>query len=184
MDQTTTSNATFFLDPVKVTRFRQGIRAVGQSADALLGCLQRKGAHHNMLGSQLAQLLKDLRQQRMLSMDLAAAMPANPQFDAYIAALSSLRSTVAHWFTLQAADPTLMETEKIDFEMQCFGTLGAGVMWLDSLQQDAMTSQAIDMHGSQMHSSVFGDSQAQGEDITDQVQHLWNDEAEAQHAVA
>lgn len=156
----------------KTERFRGGIRAISQSAEALLGDLRQKGAHHSLLGFQLAGLLKDLRLQRTYSMDLAMGMPANAQFDAFSSALGHLRGTVARWLTVQAANPHAIEVEATDFEMQCFGTLGAGVMWLDSLHSDSQRGSLLS--DEQMLSSVFGAQQAQGEDITDQVQHLWS----------
>jgi hypothetical protein len=157
----------------KAGRFRHGIRAISQSAEALLSGLRQQGARHAMLGLQLAGLLKDLRQQRSYSMDLAMGLPANEQFDAYISALGHLRGTVAQWLTIHAANPHAIEVEATDFEMQCFSTLGAGVMWLDSLHNDAEPSSQLS--DEQMLFDVFGAQQAQGEDITDQVQRNWNE---------
>jgi hypothetical protein len=117
-------------------------------------------------------LLKELRQQRMYAMDLAVGLPASKQLDSFISALGTLRGTVGQWLTIHASNPHAIEVEATDFEMQCFSTLGAGVMWLDSLQngfeRDSLLSDE------QMLSSLFGEDKAQGEDITDQVHHAWN----------
>lgn len=159
----------------KAENFRHGIRAISQSAESLLGGLRLKGSRHATLGLQLAGLLKDLRLQRTYSMDLAMSLPASEQFDAYITALGHLRGTVAQWLTVHAANPHAIEVEATDFEMQCFSTLGAGVMWLDSLQQgnDAGAVRDSLLSDEQMLSFVFGAEKAQGEDITDQV-HQWD----------
>ncbi len=62
--------------------------------------------------------------------------------------------------------------EATDFEMQCFSTLGAGVMWLDSLQHGkTRDSKLTDV---QMLSFVFGAEKAQGEDLTEKVDHMWS----------
>ena len=184
MGQVMTLDAALFVRQEKKAALRHNIHAVGQSADALLVDLKRQGARHNLLGTQLTSLLKDLRHQRRLSIDLAAGLPANPQFDDYIAALSNLRSIVAHWFTLHIAKPAMIKAQANDFEMLCFGALGAGVMWLDGLHQDGILGQADTTRDEYLYSSVFGDSQAHGEDITDQVQQMWDDEAESHNAVA
>jgi hypothetical protein len=158
--------------PDKSERFRQGIRVISLSAEKLLTSLREQGARHPTLGLQLAGLLKDLRQQRTYSMDLAMGMSSNAQFDTYINALGHLRGTVAQWLTIHAANPHAIEVEATDFEMQCFSTLGAGVMWLDSLsngpERDSLLSDE------QMLSFVFGAQKADGEDITDQVEHMWS----------
>jgi hypothetical protein len=159
-------------EKARAERFREGIRAISQSAEILLSGLRQKGARHSMLGLQLAGLLKDLRQQRSYSMDLAMGLPANAQFDSFISALGHLRGIVAQWLTVHAANPHAIEVEATDFEMQCFSTLGAGVMWLDSLHNDSV--QNSQLSDEQMLFDVFGAQQAQGEDITDQVQHNWN----------
>jgi hypothetical protein len=156
----------------KVQRFRQGIRAISQSAEQLLLGLRQQGARHPLLGLQLAGMLKDLRQQRSFSMDLAMGLPTNPQFDAYISALGHLRGTVAQWLTVHAANPHAIEVEATDFEMQCFSTLGAGVMWLDSLH--ARQDHDSLLSDEQMLSFVFGAEKAQGEDITQEVELLWS----------
>jgi hypothetical protein len=156
----------------KSEKFRQGIRTIGQSAEALLVGLRHQGAQHPLLGMQLAGLLKDLRQQRTFSMDLAMGVASNPQFDAYISALGHLRGTVAQWLTIHAVNPHAIEVEATDFEMQCFSTLGAGVMWLDSLSPNAERDSLLT--DEQMLSFVFGAEKAQGEDITDQVEQMWN----------
>jgi hypothetical protein len=155
----------------RAERFRQGNRAISQSAEILLKGLRQKGARHSVLGLQLAGLLKDLRQQRTYSMDLAMGLPANEQFDTYIAALGALRGMVAQWLTIHAVNPQAIEVEATDFEMQCFSTLGAGVMWLDSLTNGEVRDSLLS--DEQMLSFVFGAEKAQGEDITDQV-HQWD----------
>lgn len=172
VDHIITAHAAITTGQDKAERFRHGIRAISQSAEILLSGLRQKGARHSVLGLQLAGLLKDLRQQRTYSMDLAMGLPANAQFDAYIAALGALRGTVAQWLTIHAANPQAIEVEATDFEMQCFSTLGAGVMWLDSLTNGEVRDSLLS--DEQMLSFVFGAQQAQGEDITDQVHHAWN----------
>lgn len=152
--------------------FRQGIRAISQSAETLLIGLRLKGAGHPLLGLQLAGLLKDLRQQRTYSMDLAMRLPPNPQFDAYISALGHLRGTVAQWLTVHAANPQAIEVEATDFEMQCFSTLGAGVMWLESLHKGSERESLLT--DEQMLSFIFGAEKAEGEDITEQVDQMWS----------
>jgi hypothetical protein len=156
----------------KTERFRQGIRAISQSAENVLTGLRTHGAKHSLLGMQLAGLLKDLRQQRSYSMDLAMGQAPNTQFDAYISALGHLRGTVAQWLTIHAANPHAIEVEATDFEMQCFSTLGAGVMWLDSLSNDAVRDSLLT--DEQMLSFVFGAEKAPGEDLTDQADHMWS----------
>lgn len=99
-------------------------------------------------------------------------LPPNAQFDAYIEALGMLRGMVAQWLTIYAANPHAIEVEATDFEMQCFSTLGAGVVWLDSLHNDARRDSLIT--DEQMLNFVFGAQQAQGEDLTSQVEHLWS----------
>jgi hypothetical protein len=153
-------------------KFRQGIRAISQSAEALLLGLRQQGAKHPLLGMQLAGLLKDLRQQRSFSMDLAMGLASNPQFDTYISALGHLRGTVAQWLTIHAVNPQAIEVEATDFEMQCFSTLGAGVMWLDSLSPNSERDSLLT--DEQMLSFVFGAEKAQGEDLTEQVEQMWN----------
>jgi hypothetical protein len=172
MDNSITTESVDSAATGKAERFRQGIRAIGQSAEALLSGLRQQGARHATLGLQLAGLLKDLRQQRTYSMDLAMGLPVNEQFDAYISALGRLRGTVAQWLTIHASNPHAIEVEATDFEMQCFSTLGAGVMWLDSLSHDLGSDSLLS--DEQMLSCVFGEEKAQGEDITDQVHHIWN----------
>jgi hypothetical protein len=172
MDTTVTISAARPGSEDRAEKFRQGIRAISQSAESLLTCLREKGVRNELLGLQLAGLLKDLRQQRSYAMDLAMGLPANAQFDAFISALGHLRGTVAQWLTVHAANPHAIEVQATEFEMQCFSTLGAGVMWLDSLSSgDVRDSLLTD---EQMLSFVFGADQAQGEDITDQVQQMWN----------
>jgi len=156
----------------KAEKFRQGIRAISQSAEAVLHGLRTEGGVYRQLGMQLAGLLKDLRQQRSFSIDLAMGLPPNPQFDAYINSLGMLRGMVAQWLTIYAANPHAIEVEATDFEMQCFSTLGAGVVWLDGLHNDAQRDSLLS--DEQMLSFVFGAQQAQGEDITDQVEQLWS----------
>lgn len=156
----------------KTERFQQGIRAISQSAENLLIGLRQQGARHPLLGLQLAGLLKDLRQQRSFSMDLAMGLPSNGQFDTYISALGHLRGTIAQWLTIHAANPHAIEVEATDFEMQCFSTLGAGVMWLHSLNGD--TGHGSLLSDEQMLSFVFGAERAQGEDITDKVEQMWS----------
>ena len=156
----------------KAEKFRQGIRAISQTAEGVLKGLRDQGVVNRQLGLQLAGLLKDLRQQRTFSMDLAMGLQPNAQFDVYINALGMLRGTVAHWLTIHAANPLAIEVEATDFEMQCFSTLGAGVVWLDSLHQDKQGDSLLS--DEQMLSFVFGAQQAHGEDITDQVQQLWS----------
>ncbi len=158
--------------PDKSECFRQGIRAISLSAEKLLTSLREQGAQHPTLGLQLAGLLKDLRKQRTYSMDLAMGMPTNAQFDTYIDALGHLRGTVAQWLTIHAANPYAIEVEATDFEMQCFSTLGAGVMWLDSLSNGPERDSLLT--DEQMLSFVFGAQKANGEDITDQVEHMWS----------
>jgi hypothetical protein len=154
-------------------RFRQGIRAISQSAEQLLRTLRGADPRSPALGILLAGLLKDLRQQRACSLDLAMGLPANAQFDAFITSMSTLRGTVAHWLTIHAAQPHTLQVEATDFEMQCFSTLGAGVMWLDSLQHGAERDSLIsDEH---LFNSLFGDQRAQAEDITDDVQQDWGE---------
>ncbi len=157
-------------------RFRQSIRATSQSAEALLIGVRQQGARHAQLGGQLAGLLKALRQQRTYAMDLAMSKPASAQFDAYIKSLGNLRATVAHWLTVHAVNPHALEVEATDFEMQCFSTLGSGVMWLESLRSSEVRDSMLT--DDQMMSLVFGTEKAQGEDITDQVQQVWSEEAE------
>ncbi len=153
-------------------RFRGGIRAISQSAEKLLMSIRLQGARHPTLGLQLAGLLKDLRQQRTYSMDLAMGKPPNAQFDAYIHALGQLRGTIAQWLTIHAANPQAIDVEATDFEMQCFGTLGAGVMWLGSLSHGAARDSLLsDEH---MLSFVFGAQKADGEDMTDQIDQMWS----------
>ncbi|MFM7330875.1 MAG: hypothetical protein ACKO1L_04305 [Brachymonas sp.] len=156
----------------KAEKFRQGIRAISQSAEAVLHGLRTEGAVNRQLDLQLAGLLKDLRQQRTYSMDLAMGLPPNPQFDAYINSLGMLRGMVAQWLTIYAANPHAIEVEATDFEMQCFSTLGAGVVWLDGLHSDAQRDSLLS--DEQMLSFVFGAEQAQGEDITEQIEQLWS----------
>jgi hypothetical protein len=180
MQHIITTDAPLAFELSKSKRFREGIRAIGQSAEALLSGLRQRGARHSLLGMQLAGLLKDLRQQRSYSMDLAMGLPANAQFDTFISALGHLRGIVAQWLTVHASNPHSIEVEATDFEMQCFSTLGAGVMWLDSLHNDAEPSSQLS--DEQMLFDVFGAQQAQGEDITDQVQHNWN-QFTTQHGV-
>lgn len=156
----------------KLEKFRQGIRAISQSAEAVLTGLRQQGAGYPMLGMQLAGLLKDLRQQRTFSMDLAMGLPSNAQFDSYISALGHLRGTVAQWLTIHAVNPHAIEVEATDFEMQCFSTLGAGVMWLDSLNPSADRDSLLT--DEQMLSFVFGAEKANGEDLTDQVELMWS----------
>ncbi len=163
---------TMVVNSDRAEKFRQGIRAISQSAEAVLHGLRTQGAVNRPLGLQLAGLLKDLRQQRTFSMDLAMGLSPNPQFDAYINALGMLRGMVAHWLTIHAANPHAIEVEATDFEMQCFSTLGAGVVWLDSLHSDKQGDSLLS--DEQMLSFVFGTQQAQGEDITEQVQQLWS----------
>jgi hypothetical protein len=156
----------------KTERFRLGIRAISLSAEQLLTSLRAKGAKNSLLGLNLAGLLKDFRQQRTYSMDLAMSLPPSVQFDTYITALGHLRGTVAHWLTIHASNPNGIEVEATEFEMQCFSTLGAGVMWLNSLSQSGETDSLLS--DEQMLSFVFGSEEAQGEDITDQVVSKWN----------
>jgi hypothetical protein len=172
MQNIITTDALLSPGSVRAERFRAGIRAISQSAETLLGGLRQKGGRHTMLGLQLTGLLKDLRQQRTYSMDLAMGQAANAQFDTYISALGHLRGTVAHWLTVHASNPHAIEVEATDFEMQCFSTLGAGVMWLDSLHHG--TERDSLLSDEQMLSFVFGAEKAHGEDITDQVQHMWD----------
>jgi hypothetical protein len=172
MQNIITTNTALAQGQDKAERFRSGIRAISQSAESVLAGLRMRGARHNLLGMQLAGLLKDLRQQRTYSMDLAMGLPPNPQFDAYISALGHLRGTVAQWLTIHAANPHAIEVEATDFEMQCFSTLGSGVMWLDSLTNGAERDSLLS--DEQMLSFVFGAQKAQGEDLTDQVAHMWN----------
>jgi hypothetical protein len=156
----------------KAEKFRQGIRAISQSAEAVLHGLRTEGGVYRQLGMQLAGLLKDLRQQRTFSMDLAMGLPPNPQFDAYINALGMLRGMVAQWLTIYAANPHAIEVEATDFEMQCFSTLGAGVVWLDGLHGDAQRDSLLT--DEQMLKFVFGTEKAPGEDITMQAEQLWS----------
>jgi hypothetical protein len=156
----------------KAERFRHGIRGISGSVEILLSGLRQKGARHTVLGLQLAGLLKDLRQQRMYTMDLVMGLPVSEPFNNFISALGALRGTVAQWLTIHASNPRAIEMEATDFEMQCFSTLGAGVVWLDSLQNGIPRDSLLS--DEQMLSSLFGETQAQGEDITDQVHHMWN----------
>jgi hypothetical protein len=171
--QTAQAPAEFQAEPAteKAERFRLGIRAISQSAETLLIGLRRYGAQYPLLGMQLAGLLKDLRQQRTHSMNLAMGLPSNAQFEAYISALGHLRGTVAQWLTVHAVNPMAIEVEATDFEMQCFSTLGAGVMWLDSLNSSSEKDSLLT--DEQMLSFVFGNQKAQGEDLTDQVEQMW-----------
>lgn len=194
MQITTTNELRLTPHPDKAERFRAGIQAISTSAEALLSDLRKNSASRSPLGLHLTGLLKNLRQQRMHSMDLAMGQPANAQFDAFISALGYLRGTVAQWLTVHATHPHAIEEEATDFEIQCFSTLGAGVMWLDSLQQASSGSTANNLAPSamghseltdeQMLSFVFGMQAAQGEDITDQVQHTWNQFTTQQGIVA
>lgn len=172
MDPISTTEAASLAKPGKAERFREGIRTISQSAETLLSDLRQHGARHAKLGLQLAGLLKDLRQLRTCSMDLAMGLPASEQFDNYITALGHLRGTVAQWLTVHASNPNAIEVEASEFEMQCFSTLGAGVIWLDSLHHGEVRESLLS--DEQMLSSVFGEDQAQGEDITDQVHQTWD----------
>jgi hypothetical protein len=156
----------------KAENFREGIRAISKTAEAVLHGLRTQDGTNRQLGLQLAGLLKNLRQQRTFSMDLAMGLQPSAQFDAYINALGMLRGTVAHWLTIHAANPHAIEVEATDFEMQCFSTLGAGVVWLDSLHNDKQRDSLLS--DEQMLSFIFGSEQAHGEDITEQVQQLWS----------
>ena len=156
----------------KAENFRQGIRAISKTAEAVLHGLRTQAGANRQLGLQLASLLKNLRQQRTFSMDLAMGLQPSAQFDAYINALGMLRGTVAQWLTIHAANPHAIEVEATDFEMQCFSTLGAGVVWLDSLHNDKQRDSLLS--DEQMLSFIFGSEQAHGEDITEQVQQLWS----------
>jgi hypothetical protein len=178
---TDTAQPTFF-EAGRAEKFRQGIREISESAEALLNGLRQRGATHALLGGQLAGLLKHLRQQRTYSMDLAMGMALSSQFDAYIKALGSLRATVAQWLTVHAVNPRSIEVEATDFEMQCFSTLGAGLMWLESMSNGAVRDSL--MTDTQMTSLMFGGQDAQGEDITDQVQHDWNEYNELEAVAA
>ncbi len=167
----TTSHLAVSLD--KTERFRQGIRAISQSAEALLGGIRERGAGHSLVGMQLAGLLKDLRQQRSYSMDLAMGMPVNnEQFDIYIHALGHLRGIVAHWLTAHAANPKTMEVEATEFEMQCFSTLGAGVMWLDSLRDGAQPDALL--ADEQMLAFIFGAHKEQGAGSAKHAGQMWS----------
>jgi hypothetical protein len=156
----------------KTELFRSGIRAISHSAEKLLMTLRQQDAKPPTLGLQLAGLLKDLRQQRTYSMDLAMGKASNAQFDTYINALGHLRGTIANWLTIHAVNPHAIEVEATDFEMQCFSTLGAGVMWLDSISESPGRDSLLS--DEQMLSFVFGTEKAVGEDITEQVSHMWN----------
>jgi DNA-binding TFAR19-related protein (PDSD5 family) len=175
MEKHTTNESTAEVEKTRIDNFRLGIRAISQTAEQLLADLRRQDSNHPMLGRQLAALLKDLRQQRTYSMDLAMNRPANKQFDSYIRSLGGLRATVAQWLTIHAVNPRAIEMEATDFEMQCFSTLGSGVMWLESLARSGEFESSIT--DEQMLSLVFGSQKAQGEDITDQVQYDWSDDA-------
>ena len=161
-----------FAELSKAERFREGIRAISQLAEDLLGSLRQHGGRHETLGLQLTQLLKHLRHQRSYSLDLAMGQPAKEQFETYIAALGTLRGIVGRWLTMHAVNPQAIAFETTDFEMQCFSTLGAGVMWLDSMSHGAEQNSLLT--DEQMLSFVFGAEKAQGEDITDQVHHMWH----------
>ncbi len=182
MNSNTTEHASPALEPGRVENFRQGIRDISDSAEALLQGLRSQGAEHALLGGQLTGLLKNLRQQRTYSMDLAMGVAACSQFDIYIRALGNLRATVAQWLAVHAASPRRIEGEATDFEMQCFSTLGAGLMWLESLSVGSVRDSLIS--DTQTMALTFGSQQAQGEDITDQVQHDWNQYNDLQEASA
>ncbi|TAG28217.1 MAG: hypothetical protein EAZ37_02610 [Burkholderiales bacterium] len=182
MNSNTTEAAQPVFEPGRAEKFRQGIREISESAEALLTGLRQRGAPHALLGGQLAGLLKHLRQQRTYSMDLAMGLALSSQFDAYIKALGNLRATVAQWLTVHAVNPRSIEVEATDFEMQCFSTLGAGLMWLESLNPGSIRDSMVT--DSQMLSLMFGVQNAQAEDITDQVQHDWNEYNEMAEATA
>jgi hypothetical protein len=182
MNSNQTENAAPVLEPGRVDKFKQGIRETSESAEELLAGLRRQGAAHALLGSQLAGLLKNLRQQRTYSMDLAMGVTVSSQFDAYIKALGNLRATVAQWLTVHAVNPYSIEVEATDFEMQCLRTLGAGLTWLESLGTGGTRDSFIS--DTEVMTSVFGMESAHGEDITDQVQHDWNEYNEPAEATA
>lgn len=165
------------VDPQKIQVFRNGIRAISHAAEVLLSNLRLKTSTHSQLGLQLAGLLKDLRQQRMVALDLAIGQRDSSQFDAFIEALAELRSTVAYWLTTHAANPRLIEAYATDFEMKCFSTLGSGVMWMDSLQAGNMYSSTDSRAIPHQHldAAALQDEQAHGEDITDLVQPMWDE---------
>ncbi len=158
---------------LKADSFRLGIRALSETAEALLRLLRQQQPDAPVLSSVLMQMLKELRQQRALALDLALVSSAGFQADEFVQSLATLRAKVAQWFTIQASQTKFLAIEATEFEMQCFGTLGAGVVWLDSINNDAVRDSLIS--DEKMLSLLFNTQSAQAEDITEQVHQEWGD---------